>query len=385
MKRQSTQARKLAIEEEEDDEVRAQYQQDARTATREAAALQLDLSRLRQEDAQVLPATFKSEVDYLIRGLATIARGNVAPRDERHALHTVIEDFRIEECGDAARWTLHLLVPADGRVAVLGPFTDVVPVIGRRVTPAEKKARKNTTADARIRRTLIGQLLDAGFPDCLARAASFAPTTHLARALLNDDVLWPDCADGFDHAAFNRHVRASWPRNGAWSKGIYCHTNPKRQAIVDLVAGLGGQARLDQIEAVAEDLGFQVSDVYPLTDEKTSRNPAIPRWPAPVRRCGAWSAATLAEASIVESIRCPRCGEPATAVVRVPEVPGALLCRRCLVAPAHPDLQFPPLYGDLALPTTRILEEVLVRAQNIPRGARRKGPRTRTGRGPTNS
>jgi hypothetical protein len=131
-----------------------------------------------------------------------------------------------------------------------------------------------------------------------------------------------------------------------------------------LVAELGGTARIDQIKAVTDLIHLDPPNLHPYTLPRVSANPGIPEWQPCVRRLGTWERNASTAESLVTSIRCPGCGHPATAVVRVPEVPDALLCRSCLISPSLPDLVFPPLYEQLALPPTRFSEEVLNLARN---------------------
>ncbi|HEV7788281.1 MAG TPA: hypothetical protein VGP05_04655, partial [Pseudonocardia sp.] len=274
-------------------------------------------------------------------------------------------------------WRTHLLVPADGRVLRLGPFGGRVPRRGRTLTPAEWQRLRTGAGRPAGRRGVIHALGKAGFPEHLARAASLAPDGHLARVLLGQDVEWPDVPAGFDHDRFNRHLRQQWGAHPGWAKGVYCQTNTKRQALTDLVAALGGFARADQLRAVFPDLGIKNADLLPMTLTRRARNPATADWPPSVERVGQWSAAGKAHEHAVCSILCPGCGQPATAVVRVLEVPGALLCRRCLIAPARPDLRFPPIYATLALPPTAIAPALVTRALATQIGTVTKGRKPR--------
>lgn len=99
--------------------------------------------------------------------------------------------------------------------------------------------------------------------------------------------------------------------------------------------------------------GLTIRQLYVLTQPRGRDKEGTPPWPATVRRIGDWSKGTAAKHSVAANWLCPRCGQPATAVVRVPEVTDALLCRDCLVMPNRPDLEFPSLYLGFALPPTR--------------------------------
>jgi len=201
------------------------------------------------------------------------------------------------------------------------------------------------------------------------------PTGLITRVLLGEEVKWPGCPDHFDHEGFNRHVRESWPSDLRWAAGVYAQTNPKRQALADVVAALGGQARMDQMLVFGEAYKFNGNAVYVMSQPYYGRGQTC--WPATVQRTGDWTSATSASASTMRSPLCPICRQPATAVIRVPEVPEAILCRTCRVMPGRPELVFPPQYLDLALPPTLIPAELIVRARLLPPGLVRRGPKRR--------
>ena len=62
-------------------------------------------------------------------------------------------------------------------------------------------------------------------------------------------------------------------------------------------------------------------------------------------------------------------------MVHAIEVPGSLLCRRCLISPHEPGLVFPACYGQLALPEVifdaDLIEELvdlpMVKARSVSR------------------
>lgn len=355
-RRLAARARRLAVE-ETDDEVADGFREDARRHTKTATRLQDEIDRLCHEvEGSAVPDAFEGEVAYLLHGLSAL----FTPKDGRveaekaAALRTVLHQPALWRDGDTVHWRAGLLVPADGRVYVLGPFTGSVPAKGRKLTPAETAELAGSGGAAHRRRSTMHQLITAGYPMHLARCASLAPGGQLPRVLLGENVTWPDCPANFDHTKFNDHVRAIWTTHPRWAKGVYCHTNPSRQALADIVAALGGFASVPQIDPILLTMGIRRNAVYYMTKPRPMRNPTVPIWPATLTRLGTWSRRRGAPPNLMASILCPTCGRPATAVVRVPELPDALLCRTCAIMPSRPDLEFPPSYLDLALPPTRL-------------------------------
>ena len=82
-----------------------------------------------------------------------------------------ISDFHLVVEPPVVRWSLCLLLPADGRVVRLGPFEGSVAARGRVRTQAESRFQDAETADAVSRRHLRSDLVAAGVPSALAGAA----------------------------------------------------------------------------------------------------------------------------------------------------------------------------------------------------------------------
>lgn len=339
--------------EEPDGDVRADYQEDARRYTAQARQLEDEMARMRfLTEGTTLPDRFDGEVDFLLSGLkALLVTEDGRVNDEQAAaLRSVLHDFSLTLEGSQVRWVASLLVPADDRVVALGPFTGIVAAHGRVLTSAEIAEHHSAAGAAQRRRILVHRLEEAGFPRHLARAASLAPGGYLPRVLLGEEVVWPDCDASFNHVAFNSHVRAVWEAHPGWAASVYCQTSPSRQALADLVASKGGSASLADLDGDLEELGIRRNDVYSMTLPKPGRTDATPPWPPTVDRTTVWASGKGADSSQMANPICPACGAPATAVVRVLEVTDALLCRSCRVMPSNPELKFPPLYIDLALP-----------------------------------
>lgn len=336
-----------AHDQQEARELLAQARQESAKATRLGEALE----RLAQRsDQATLPQEFEGEVAFIVAGLsALLADSGRMPAEGRSALQSLISDFHLVVEPPVVRWSLCLLLPADGRVVRLGPFEGSVAARGRVRTQAESRFQDAETADAVSRRHLRSDLVAAGVPSALAGAALLAPGGYLRAVLLGRDVRWPGCAPDFDHESFNAHVRQCWADLGGWGRGVYAQTSPQRQRLADLVARHGGHISLADLRPMLSSIQMKPNDVYTLTLPKRSKNPATPPWPPTVLREGDWGSGSPATMSIVVSPRCQLCHGPATVVVRVPEVPDALLCARCRVMPSRPDLVFPPMYLDLGV------------------------------------
>jgi hypothetical protein len=350
------QARKLAAEEKEQRD-RLLYRQDARAHTDKAERLQEDIRRLETAiDDVTVPDSFDGEVEFLLRGLSALftSEDGRVDAEAAGALKTVLREPRLWVEGNLLCWRASLEVPADGKVFVLGPFTGSVDARGRILTPAESADLGAAGGSGHRRRALIHRLHQAGYPDHLARAASLAPGGYLPRVLLGEKVKWPDCPRTFDHREFNEYLRCTWGAHPGWAKGVYCQTNASRQALADIVAAFGGTATLPQIRPVIDALRIAPNHAYYMTQERTKSGKSVPPWPATITRTNHWSANRTDPPSAMASIVCPTCDRPATAVVRVLEVPDALLCRICRVMPSRPEFVFPPLYVAMALPPTQL-------------------------------
>jgi len=293
-------------------------------------------------------------------------------RDEAEALDKVLDDLQLREVGDdRIEFSFNWLIPADGTVARFGPITGTIQRRGRVLTPAERSQLEGGGRDRRDRRVLVHQLEKAGLSYDIARAVSVSPFAQLGEALLGGDPEWPGVPDGFDHHEFNEFLREKYRALPSWAKGVYCQTNPKRQALADAVAAFGGKARIDQLRVVTRVLGIKDTDLHPLTLPRVKPNTLI--WEPSVSRVGIWSATTMADESYAESRWCSNCDASATAVVRVPEVPGSILCRECCTSPFDPSRVFPSVYVDLALPETEIPADALIKAKSLPIGTVKKG------------
>lgn len=348
-------ARKAAAEETEP-EVRRDYQEDARHETKRAQQIEEELHRISQQSKSVIPLTFEGEVDFLLRGLSALftSENHRVPASIAAALRTVLHELEFELEDGFVKWSAGLLVPADDRVFILGPFSGSVPMQGRKLTPAEIDELSASGGGGHRRRLVKEALMQRGYPKNLARAASLAPGGYLPKVLLGEEVVWPNCESTFDHLKFNHYLREVWQSHLQWGPLKYCQTNPQRQVLADLVAAMGGKTTVSEVTPLLVEMGILAVHIYSLTSIPGNTDSPVPAWPPSVERVGIWSRARSTVSGEMVSRMCPKCDKPATAVVRVLEVTEAILCRTCRVMPGNAELVFPPYYLDLALPATQI-------------------------------
>ncbi|NNN09186.1 MAG: hypothetical protein HKL85_08345 [Acidimicrobiaceae bacterium] len=359
---------------EEDGGVADEYRDDAREHTLAAKVLETELAQAESAQRELsLPERFSGEVEFLLAGIrALLDPSGAVDRDVAEALDKVLDNLQVWEASDhRIAFSFNWLIPANGTVARFGPITGSVDRLGRLMTPAERGSIEAGGIDRRTRRVLVHELGKSGLNYAIARAVSICPFPQLAEALLGGEPNWPGVDDEFDHHEFNEYLRQRYDSLIGWAKGVYCQTNPKRQALADVVAAMGGEARVDQVRVVARELGVKDTDLLPMTLPRIRAT--TPTWEPSVRRLGVWDCSTTVEANSMASIWCGTCNAPATAVVRVPEVPGSLLCRTCCRSPFEPERVFPSVYLNLALVPTAIPEELLERAKNLATGTIKKG------------
>lgn len=367
--RRARAARKLATDEALRDDAAAAdsasaYLDDARRHLSQQRRLERELEDAEQPSQSrcSLPDEFDSECDLLLQSLAAVfsPEGTISIT-EAAALHGVIDDFRftdLEERPTELRWTMYLRLLAEGGVLRAGPISGTVTRHGREITPAEFDAFQRDTdlLNPAARSEAINRLHRAGLSRHLANAAVRCPFPELIAAIDGTEPDWDDHSDAFNSAAFNSHVRAVYRSDMSWGRA-YSVPNRARQAITDLVAALDGSARSDQAHHAGPTIGLKRTDPSRLST--IIRDSHSPPWHPPVSRSGPWADEPDGIYNMLHSIICEVCDRPATAVVRVPEVPGSLLCRQCGRPPAQPDLVFPSCYTTLALPPAIISDRLL--------------------------
>jgi hypothetical protein len=319
---------------------------------------------------------------------ALLSEDALVSSEEAAAFNEVIHDFRLtglDEWRAPVGWSFYLRVPSDERVVLLGPITGEVDRCGRPPTPAELASMHAAPnhLNPRFRERQKFRVSQAGYSDGLAEIASRCPWPELVEALCGQEPDWGSSnPPGFDPVAFNAHLRTVFSSPIRWNPRVYCVSNRARQTLVDFAAAMGGRVRTDQVAAAAERMGVTRADASRCSI--VSRESKSPLWPPPVKREGPWSVAEVrpfsevGEFNELVSVTCPRCTNPATGVVRVPEVPAALLCRTCLVQPDCPELVFPRRYADLALPPLEFSADLVDELRRLEPQKRSRRGSTRT-------
>lgn len=270
---------------------------------------------------------------------------------------------------DEIRWSVDLLVPADGRVVVLGPITGTVSRRGR-LRPPVVNTSSSTVNAAILRQQLRHQLgkdkfLSARAAGILALAPfpqlPLAVATALGAPSLLTETAFSDSDgratdDAWSDPGLIAHLGQVYSELD-WAHKSYISVSRPRQTLVDLTAAVGGTLTIEELALFEELLDLPTSSGYLNTLPETGSRArfALP----PVIREGDWSRSSPASAALIVSRHCLTCSQPATRVVPVPEVPGDLLCGSCFRPPAAPELRFPAAHAELALPEHPQLAEAV--------------------------
>lgn len=363
-KAKAEQYRELAGEwRERDKDESDRYAELAHTAARRARALEPKLAEIEASPSThgiELPDVFTTDVDMLVRVLRRLAACDfqLTP-DECADVQDIVRLRSLTPEGNGFRWCASLLVPYDGVVLELGPMSAVIPAAGL-VMPAptaelvERERAFASRIDVTFRAIKLG--LPKKGAKLLALAGQHLPT--LPAAVL--DHLDPDVPgrQGWCEGAFLAHLVQTYSDPALrWNTTVWLRPNRQRQAIADLVAAAGGSLAGDEYDAVCHLVGLTVDDRHQYT-VSPDRQKELP-WLPSVVRDGSWARSTPASEAVLRSRLCPSCAQPATGVLRVPCVPGSLVCRRCGETPAARGLRVPPDYLRLLLPETTGLEAAM--------------------------
>ena len=307
----------------------------------------------RRTEAQV-PALvdFETDAQFILEALSVIGpAGDVISGQARAALSQVLTDFSMDVSDGALRWRAFLVLPCDDYEVRVGPFEGSVERRGR-VLPEAAVSDPLVNAEIGDKYAEFEAALRAAdLPALAAKCAARAPMGLLPRVLLGESVVWPGCDEAFDHDEFSNYLREVWS-DPAWSGRQYLRTHAPRQLLTDLVASAGGRADLARVLRDGESSGLKYQQVHYMTRGSNDVNDVARPWCPPVLREGDWSPGSSQSEHFLLSRRCWSCGEPATAVVRVLEVAGDLMCRQCSAAIDLPGRVFPRLYLDMALRST---------------------------------
>ena len=333
-RRKGTRARGLALD--APPEVQDDFLHDAAHFAREVARLEGELAQLEQRSADAhCPDSFDVSAEYL-RAAARALGADQVDRASHDALQGLLVDMQILPTDQGFTWSTSLSIPAGGRVVQLGPISGTVSRIGR--LAAGHASVSYQPVDPRTRKELIRRLKSAGIAKNTHVPACDSPGAWVARLLLGEPLDWSGEDPSFDPIAFEKHVRHVWTTQKPVSPVRYMLITVQRQAGVDFVQEQGGETDAATLRHFYEDAGFNHANVYLVT-----------RPPAQLERTDTWRHGGSQKDSRARCITCPTCGQFATGVLAVPEVPDWLLCLTCLRAPSLPDLVFPSIYRTLSL------------------------------------
>ena len=318
------------------------------------------------EEANTEPAplndTFDVEGAYLARALANLARAGVrTSADIGTALQTVLDDFTVEADAYQVVWTCHVLVPSTDGVVRLGPASgsvNNVAVVNRSLHAdrnrefVERFLRDGCSLDelAALRRIgrdhartlLFDGLHELGLDETASSALASCPIPEPRRAV------WAALTEETNHTLdehYVRHLTQTYCGEMThWHGNRWIYPPGKRQRILDALTDLGGRASPEQ---VAERAG--VSRQYVLTVARPRQRKApgdVSTYP-PILTTVTEGDQPKARILEVALIPCPHCSGDANVIVRVPEIPTAVLCPRCRHFPHRNSPPLPPSYLEL--------------------------------------
>lgn len=294
--------------------------------------------------------TFEADVSLLAEALSNVAEHDGAfTRAQVDAFAVVVPTLRIVPGPDMASWVGEATVrlPIEGGIAEVGPIR--WPVRSTlRGSGAAQLALGVAPRDDRRRPTVVGALMDHGVGRDAAQLLVKGPPQLRALLEADGDVdrlpTW--VGPQWRQTAFVEHVLGVYrAKPFPWGQAAYARTDPVRQAIADVLADNGGSVFIDELPSL------------------------VPHWPGTrivglqieerrIQRTRPWRAPfTVAQRDgrrTLEAIRCV-CGRAAQTVLRVPELPGDLLCS-CGRVPdperwaLDPVVRFPEEYLAMRLP-----------------------------------
>jgi hypothetical protein len=347
----------------DDDEVAQGFLSDAEDAQTRLRKARLARAELDVEaDGGAVPTTFESGADYLAHALARLACCEKKGSPElNEPISRVLEFTSIDTSEPGwATFGFKLLIPADGRVARLGPIYARVANCAYRNT-----LRKNVELDEghrllfdlatahglteRLQHTSADRVLEEVRVELITHGYSPLAAGILLRSGLEPiyrvigHELWNEPLPADLDPAYATHlVRIYRSPDFAWTvreHSIDCST---RQALIDIVWNLGATANLGEIEEALEGTSLTRQRVTVLARPQQLGD--APVWHSCLRRTGNWAPRAPITKKILHVVDCPHCGGHARHAVRTPETPGGLLCPDCRRSPDTDSPVFPPVY-----------------------------------------
>jgi hypothetical protein len=313
----------------DDDAVAELLLSDARKAFAERDRLQAELESLSAPQAidAVEQGHFDVPVDALVTALTVLASPDSATvdRESAMALRSIVQELTFTVVGERVLWALTLLLPAtDGRTLAIGPVTGSVPNRpSRRPTSRDRGSMLPGFGGVQAQQ-LAGvalELRETGLPRALADIASHHPLETFPAHMLAE--LAGEEAPGWDRA-FAAHIRAVYSdAASAWTRQRVQSDSGFWQVFIDALSdgpltmqdliGADRYAKSALLRAVGE-LPCRIEGQLTVLDI----TPREGYWHGP---------------RILSLKSCPHCGRTLDLVLRLPEVPGGVICSTCRRSP----------------------------------------------------
>lgn len=274
-----------------------------------AGTLKARVAELEQRAQPQLEPSFTTNAALVARALANLATvDDVAERPVRSAVDQIIKGHYITVEDSTVTFAFSLRVPVSQGVAALGPITCSLP--DRRKTNNDQPTRP--------------------FPPEMTRLALMVLSSHPDTQV--HEMVLTAATDGATHNdAYIQHMVAVYTSaDFQWSSRGWRLDDRERQSLVDIVARLGGRALPNAVRTE----GIERNRMW-----RFSRGED-----AVLRRSGTWRKGLNDGTRMLSLVPCPHCDGHATVVIRVPEVPGSLLCPTCRRMPTPNSPVFPPTY-----------------------------------------
>jgi hypothetical protein len=346
---------------EEDSELAAEYRADARHQMDRIRHLEDQRAQQAVTTDGASAAEFTSGADYVAHALARLA---TIERDTHGAIGDALShildftDIDVTEPG-IVTLSFHIKVPADGRVARLGPLhatvrnhayrntiaRDARGDVPRRIlasmATANGLASQLGSSPHQVLTEVVDALRTAGYTPLAAGTAVRSGLGPLYAVLAH--YLWDEPLPAGLEPAYARHIVATY-RNPdfAWDHRYHALDCTLRQQLIDAVHAAGGC--LTMAEAIERLAGTKVDNPRISNFTRTQHLGDAPPWPPCLQRRGNWARQAPRTARSLATHTCPHCGGRATKAVRTPETPNGLLCPTCRRTPDEDSPTFPTDY-----------------------------------------
>lgn len=330
----------------------------------DANSLHAKLQSLRAESAQLAsqtrlvdPDSFTSDAGFIAHGMAALANcGERAPAELSEQLAQIlrIDAAEIDHLDRTVTFTFHLLLPADGKVALFGPVRATVANRAYRATlkglPGLEQARTvlcdrfDQPSPHFATRELAAALVKSGWSPLSSGTLARSGVEPLYRIAFHHLGIGPKPAE-LDPRYVERVLATYSDPEFRWNARYHHLDCTTRQTIVDALVDAGGE--LGHQELIDK---LQGTSVDHLDINLVSRDQSFgkaPSWCASVLRIGDWDNRAPRSTRSLRLVGCVHCDGWASYVVRAPEISAALLCRNCLRMPLPDSPVFP--IGYLAL------------------------------------